>query len=325
MLWLHVGEWAGAALLMLPIVLGLATIAGRRLAQQALLPITDIADRANRIRPIICTNACPSRRATQSSRTSRAWSTGCSRAWRRRSIGSVGFTSDASHELRTPLAAMRSVGEVGLERERSAAEYGNVIGSMLEEVNRLTALVDALLVVARPGDDRPTLKRTIVPVSELVKEATGLLDVLVEEKKQKLVVRVEEFRVDQRRSRPAAPGARQPRSQRHRVLARVEHHPSADRGRRARTYRRPGRRRWPGHSGGASRAGREIDLYRVEDARSRDGGGAGLGLSIAKWAVEVHGGSLTLNGARDQGAMFEVSLPSIQSGSPGCFQPLTWE
>ena len=46
------------------------------------------------------------------------------------------FTADASHELRTPLTAIRSVGEVALQDQRSPAEYRDVIGSMLEEVDR---------------------------------------------------------------------------------------------------------------------------------------------------------------------------------------------
>lgn len=46
------------------------------------------------------------------------------------------FTSDSSHELCTPLTAIRSVGEVALQDQRSPAEYRDVIGSMLEEVDR---------------------------------------------------------------------------------------------------------------------------------------------------------------------------------------------
>jgi signal transduction histidine kinase len=61
------------------------------------------------------------------------------------------FTADASHELRTPtpLTATRSVGEVALQDHRNADEYRDVIGSMLEEVDRLTRLVESLLVLSR--------------------------------------------------------------------------------------------------------------------------------------------------------------------------------
>ena len=59
------------------------------------------------------------------------------------------FTADASHELRTPLTAIRSVGEVGLRETRDPAAYREIIGSMLEETDRLSRLVDTLLTLSR--------------------------------------------------------------------------------------------------------------------------------------------------------------------------------
>src|SRR5260370_18034885 len=59
------------------------------------------------------------------------------------------FTADASHELRTPLTAMRRVGEVALQNGGALRDHDAVIGSTLEEVNRLTHLVDNLLTFAQ--------------------------------------------------------------------------------------------------------------------------------------------------------------------------------
>jgi len=59
------------------------------------------------------------------------------------------FTADASHELRTPLTSIRSVGEVALQRPMDEGSYREAIGSMLEETQRLTRLVDNLLILAR--------------------------------------------------------------------------------------------------------------------------------------------------------------------------------
>ena len=64
------------------------------------------------------------------------------------------FTADASHELRTPLTAIQSVGEVSLRHPGDVNHYRDTIGSMLEETNRLTQLVDSLLTMAR-ADARP--------------------------------------------------------------------------------------------------------------------------------------------------------------------------
>jgi Histidine kinase-, DNA gyrase B-, and HSP90-like ATPase len=51
-------------------------------------------------------------------------------------------------------------------------------------------------------------------------------------------------------------------------------------------------------------------FYRVDKAHWRESGGAGLGLSIAKWAVEARGGSIVLESAPDLGSTFRISLPS---------------
>ena len=59
------------------------------------------------------------------------------------------FTSDASHELRTPLAIMRGDIEIALRRERPGDEYKRVLTSALDEVVRLTRLVEDLLLLAR--------------------------------------------------------------------------------------------------------------------------------------------------------------------------------
>ena len=56
-------------------------------------------------------------------------------------------------------------------------------------------------------------------------------------------------------------------------------------------------------------------FYRVDKARWRASGGAGLGLSIAKWAVEAHGGSVTLESELNQGCTFRITLPSAPVAS----------
>ena len=79
------------------------------------------------------------------------------------------FTSDASHELRTPLAMIRSVGEVGLQKDGTRAEYRDIVGSMLEEVNRMTSLLDNLLTISRADSGHIQLHRAVVPVLTLVR------------------------------------------------------------------------------------------------------------------------------------------------------------
>ena len=121
----------------LPIAFAVAALAGVPARPPALSPVAAMTSRARQIAAGSARGA-PARR--EPPRNSAAWpgsSTTCSR-------GSSGPSNraadpaDASHELRTPLTAIRSVGEVGLREPRTEAEYREIIGSMLEEVERLT-------------------------------------------------------------------------------------------------------------------------------------------------------------------------------------------
>lgn len=54
-------------------------------------------------------------------------------------------------------------------------------------------------------------------------------------------------------------------------------------------------------------------FFRIDEARSRERGGAGLGLAIAKWAVEIHGGRITVHEPRSGGSEFRIYLPLAES------------
>ena len=83
---------------------------------------------------------------------------------------------------------MRSVGEVGLSERRTESEYREIIGSMLEEVERLTRLVDTLLTLARADAGRTRLQFESVNLDELVYDVVAHLSALTEEKKQTVQV-----------------------------------------------------------------------------------------------------------------------------------------
>jgi signal transduction histidine kinase len=57
-------------------------------------------------------------------------------------------------------------------------------------------------------------------------------------------------------------------------------------------------------------------FYRVDEGRSRDVGGAGLGLSIVKWAVENNGGRIELDSAADRGSTFRILFPCPAKNGP---------
>ncbi|HWW88890.1 MAG TPA: histidine kinase dimerization/phospho-acceptor domain-containing protein, partial [Vicinamibacterales bacterium] len=98
------------------------------------------------------------------------------------------FTADVSHELRTPLTAIRSVGEVGLRERRTEAEYREIVGSVLEEADRLSHLVNGLLTIARGDSNLVRMNVRQFDASALVREVTECLLVLAEEKRQTITM-----------------------------------------------------------------------------------------------------------------------------------------
>ena len=226
------------------------------------------------------------------------------------------FTSDASHELRTPLSMIRSVGEVGLQKAGSPAEYRDIIGSMLEEVNRLTSLIDNLMTISRADSGHIQLQRTSVPLLALAREAAGLIEILLEGKSQTLDIAGDETAVvegDPVFLRQALINV---------IHNAVKYSPAGETI-SVRVSNLPGGRvaveisdNGPGIP--PRDQPRVFDrFYRVDLARWRETGGAGLGLSIAKWAVEAHGGTISLESELNRGCTFRIALPR------GCASPGT--
>lgn len=314
-LYARLRELSAASVVILPLVLGIAGLAGYGLARRALSPIEEMARRAQEITPDRLDARLPNESSEDElGQLARVFNHTLARLEQafeqlRR------FTSDASHELRTPLAMIRSVGEVGLQRDGTREEYRDIVGSMLEEVNRLTSLIDNLLTISRADSGYIHLHPSVVPVMDLAREATGLFEVLMEEKSQRLILegdehaRVEGDRLFMRQA-----------------FVNIVHN--------AVKYSPVGETILVGVRNGDGRVVVEIQdhgpgipiedqnrvfdrFYRVDKARWRESGGAGLGLSIAKWAVEAHGGTITLNSEPNKGCLFRITLPAAGPAEPG--------
>lgn len=91
------------------------------------------------------------------------------------------FTSDASHELRTPLAAMQAILNVTRERKRHPKEYETALDDLSEETDRLRALTEDLLYIAR-GDARPATPHEVVNLSNLLIDISESLRSIAESK-----------------------------------------------------------------------------------------------------------------------------------------------
>jgi signal transduction histidine kinase len=93
------------------------------------------------------------------------------------------FTADASHEIRNPLSVLRVGLEVALRRPRDATEYRRVIQDNLQEIQRLQAVLEGLLALARevPGAPHP-LVRTAVDFSDVVAQTVEMFSTVASER-----------------------------------------------------------------------------------------------------------------------------------------------
>lgn len=216
------------------------------------------------------------------------------------------FTADASHEMRTPLTAIRTVGEVGLQEPRTERAYRDIIGSMLEEADRLNRLVESLLALARADDGHVKLNREQIELGDLAREVVEHLGVLAEEKRQVVIVDTPgpvRVAADRLLLRQAVINLLDNAIKYSPVEACITVAIGARPGEAVLEVRDSGPGIPPEH------AGRIFDrFYRIDRARSRDLGGVGLGLSIARWAVEAQGGRIELESPEAHGSVFRIVL-----------------
>ena len=164
-----------------PFAIGLAGIVGARMAKRALKPVERMAEHAHQITAERLHDRLPvdnprdelGQLATVFNDTFGRLESSFQRLRR--------FTADASHELRTPLTAIRSVGEVGLSEPHDPAAYRDIIGSMLEDAERLTKLVDSLLTLSRADAGQAALHPEPIELAELARSVVNDLCVLAEE------------------------------------------------------------------------------------------------------------------------------------------------
>jgi heavy metal sensor kinase len=218
------------------------------------------------------------------------------------------FIADASHELRTPLAVLRGETEVALQQERATAEYQESLALIKDEAERLSRIVENLFLLARQPVDTPSMVSEPVRLNELVADCVRAAHVLAMQKG---------LRLKTEGALPAITVRGDDEMLKRMLLNLLDN---------AVKYTPPGGEitvALGSRNGYAqivvtdtgigipeSDQPRIFDrFYRVDKARSRALGGAGLGLSIARWIVEGHGGSLSVESAPGRGSAFTVDLP----------------
>lgn len=295
----------------IPAALLLGSFGGLLLAQQALSPVDRITAAAEHIAKGDLAERVPSpAQMDELGRLAATFNHMISRlqaAFERQKQ----FTSDASHELRTPLAVMRGGIEIALRRERPPAEYQRVLASNLEEIVRLTRLVEDLLMLARADSGRIELRCEPVDLNQLCAQMAEYIAPLAEQRQQQLTY-----------DAPSAPVTINADVQRLKqlLLNLLDN---------AIKYTEPqGQITLSLNSEGPTAvitvadSGRGIpaeDLphifgrffRRSAKTTDRSATGFGLGLAIVKWIVDTHGGEITAQSELGKGTRFTVRFPQL--------------
>jgi len=212
-----------------------------------------------------------------------------------------------AHELRTPLAALRGEAEIALLHGRSAEELRRVLGSQLEEIDRLTRLIGQILTVTKAESGLLKLARQPVDMRSLLQELAETLAVLASAKDISLTLECEQ---------PLVPKGDE-QWLKHALLNVIDN---------AIKYTPQG--------GSVTVRGYEdgndvvIDVwdtgigipaeslphvferfYRAESSRAKDVEGVGLGLNLTKWIVDHHGGTIHVTSQPGAGTQVQLRLP----------------
>ncbi len=217
------------------------------------------------------------------------------------------FTADASHELKTPLTILKGEAELALRKDRKPEEYRQYLESSLEEINRLSRLVQDLLVLSKADMGRLTLQKEPLNLASLAEACCEQCRFLGEEKSIQVVF-----------ERPTDVWVMgDPYRLKQMFYNLIEN---------AIKYSNPGQKVeiLVEKNGGYAKvlvkdqgfgiAKEDLPyifdrFYRVDKSRSREAGGTGLGLSICKWIAEAHNGKITVESSAGRGSCFTVWLP----------------
>ena len=221
------------------------------------------------------------------------------------------FSADASHELRTPLTITKGETELALRRPRQAEDYRVVLESNLEEIDRMSRIVDELLFLSRADLGEIKLKMVPVQLDDLVREIQQQAQVLGEERHIQTVLEVVEPVVvqgDDLRLRELLLNLLDNAVKYSQKGQTVELSLTVSGGQGKLVIR--------DHGIGIAPEDQErvFDrFYRTDEARAHAAKGTGLGLSICKWIVEVHHGTIEMKSTTQGGSCFTVCLPLASS------------
>ncbi|KPL08657.1 hypothetical protein AMJ85_08270 [candidate division BRC1 bacterium SM23_51] len=182
-----VAELRGLFLMLVPAGLLVAAVASWGLARRSLAPIGEIARQAHEFTAAHLDRRIRTRpggdEAAELARVINEMLDRLEAAFRAQER----FIADASHELKTPLSVVLAGAQVLHQKERTAEEYDEFVGSVQDQLRQLVRLVDSLLTLARADAGFPLTQTQSVSMNEIVMEAVERCEPLARHREIRLV------------------------------------------------------------------------------------------------------------------------------------------
>lgn len=226
------------------------------------------------------------------------------------------FASNVSHELRTPITAIRSTAETLLSGAMNdEAVAGRFLSAIMTETERLSALIDDIMEIAKLDSGALQLQRSPHSVEETVEHAVSVLRLQAQSKRLALNVHIPRKLIGSYDQDQIVHVVR------NLVDNAVKYTPEGGAIDIGAELKQGDLRIWVKDTGIGIPHG-EVDrvfarFYRVDKARSRAIGGTGLGLAIVKDIVGFHEGKVTVDTELGRGSTFTIILPQLEEVSTG--------
>jgi heavy metal sensor kinase len=234
------------------------------------------------------------------------------------------FSSDASHELKTPLTILKGEVEVTLRKERTPQEYQQTLKSNLEEINRMSQIVEDLLLLSRADTGEVRLNIEDINLTEILNEVVTQMNRLAQSKglylstsnhHQDIHIFGDALRIRELFINLVENGIKytEEGGSIHITLQKENAPPVRSQSNWEEGEKSGFAKVIISDTGiGIAKEDQErifSRFFRVDKARSRERGGSGLGLSICKWIVEAHQGEIVVESELGKGSSFIVKLP----------------
>jgi|SRR5579884_602306 len=217
------------------------------------------------------------------------------------------FSADASHELRTPLTILKGETELALRQARTMEEYQQTLASSLEEIDRISRIVEELFLLSKADLGEARLERKPVALAPLFRETLAQMELLAKEKEISL-------RFDGREEATIIGDSDRIREL---LLNLVENaiRYTPSHGRIVVTLaKEKGHAQITVADTGIGIPKEDLPkvfdrFYRSDAAREVHPKGSGLGLSISRWIVHAHGGTIQVESTPGLGTLFTIRFP----------------